>query len=321
MAFWRRGERIARAADAWVARLQFNATDADRKEFEAWRSADPRHEAAFKRSQGLWAATGSATRTSYAPSFVLASPARTVTGSRLAIASIVAVIAAGSGALLIEHARPDTIGREAQVASGAAPRTVRLADGSAVELGPDSEVATHFDGATRGIVLVNGTARFRVAHDAAHPFVVTAGDRTVTARGTVFDVALRPEGLVVTMVEGVVDVGRKQGSGPHLSAPIRLRRGDRLVSARGHDMVTAVIQPPTSRNYPSTPIADVLRDAEGTATKPIRLQDATMGSIPIEGRFDLSNTRTLAQQLAAALSLDVREERSAFILSRPRPIK
>ena len=321
MAFWRRGERIARTADAWVARLQGNATDADRLEFEAWRSADPRHEAAFQRSRAVWTATGSATRTRNAPSSVLATPTRTVTGPRLAIASIVAVIAAGSGALLIEHARPDTIGREAQVESGAAPRNVRLADGSAVELGPDSEVATHFDGATRGIVLVNGAARFRVAHDAAHPFVVTAGDRTVTARGTVFEVALRPEGLVVTMVEGVVDVGHKQGSGPHLPAPIRLRRGDRLVSARGLDTVTAVVQPPASRDYPSTPIADVLRDAEGAATKPIRLQDATMGGIPVQGRFDLSNTRALAQQLAAALGLDVREERSAFVLSRPQPVK
>ena len=58
----------------------------------------------------------------------------------------------------------------------------------------------------RGVTLVSGEAWFDVAKDRTRPFVVAAGDHTVTAVGTSFDVRLEPAGLRVAVVEGRVAV-------------------------------------------------------------------------------------------------------------------
>ncbi|HLZ78584.1 MAG TPA: FecR domain-containing protein [Sphingomonas sp.] len=314
MLFKSRAERIAQQADAWVVRLGGTLTAQESAEFQAWRRADPRHETALQRAQHVWGASEGMPRAYQAP----AQRSRSLQ-PRLAFASFAAVLAVVGGTILLKHSLSPVVPASTEMASGSAARTVRLVDGSEVRLAADSAIRTHFDGTLRGVLLERGEARFNVAHDPAHPFVVTAGNRHVTAVGTVFDVALQPSGMSVTMIQGVVEVARAHAQSESIR-PIRLTKGQRLVVSGERQTVTAVAASPiarsdTARDYDATPLSQVLQDANASAAKPILLADVSLGARKVEGRFDLSDTPALAQQLAAALGLRLIEQPGRYVLS------
>ncbi|MED5380542.1 MAG: FecR domain-containing protein, partial [Pseudomonadota bacterium] len=60
-------------------------------------------------------------------------------------------------------------------------------DGSKLHLNTNSVVTVDFSSTARNIVLLKGEAHFEVAHDTSRPFSVTAGNNTVTAVGTAFN--------------------------------------------------------------------------------------------------------------------------------------
>lgn len=313
MVFNSRAERIVQQADEWVVRLAGTLTPQESAELQAWRRADPRHEAAFQRVQHLWGASDGMPRPYQAPQ------RSRMLQPRIAFASLAAVVAIAGGTIMLKY-RPSPVASASQeMASGSVARAVRLSDGSELRLAAYSAIRTHFDGKIRGVLLERGEARFDVAHDRTQPFVVTAGDRHVTAVGTIFDVALQPSGLSVTMIQGVVEVERARA--PSASAsPIRLSKGQRLVVSGERQSVTTVAagstaQPDTLRDYDAAPLSQVLQDANAGAVKPILLADASLGARKVEGRFDLSDTPALGQQIAAALGLRLIEQPGHYILS------
>jgi transmembrane sensor len=82
-----------------------------------------------------------------------------------------------------------------------------LEDQSAIELNTDSEVRIALSPQLRKIELVRGEASFEVAHDAARPFIVLAGNTAVRAVGTKFDVHRLDNSVEVTVDEGKVVIG------------------------------------------------------------------------------------------------------------------
>jgi transmembrane sensor len=85
-------------------------------------------------------------------------------------------------------------------------RSVTLDDGSLVTLNTTSAIEVAFDKAGRRVTLVAGEALFHVAHETARPFDVTAGDVTVRAVGTQFNVDRHSPSTRVMVVEGNVEV-------------------------------------------------------------------------------------------------------------------
>jgi transmembrane sensor len=102
-------------------------------------------------------------------------------------------------------------------------RTLRLSDGSSVELNSRSRIAVRFYETQRVIELTSGQALFQVAKDPKRPFLVSSDAIRVRAIGTRFDVNRRKDGTVVTVVEGrvaVADEGREsEGSLPEVASP------------------------------------------------------------------------------------------------------
>ncbi|PZR36647.1 FecR domain-containing protein [Caulobacter segnis] len=90
--------------------------------------------------------------------------------------------------------------------------TVRLEDGSAVELNTDTTLRVRFSRGARRLELVKGQAFFDVAHDTARPFLVKAGQMEVRAVGTRFDVRHDGPGATVALAQGRVKV-RQQDAG------------------------------------------------------------------------------------------------------------
>lgn len=85
-------------------------------------------------------------------------------------------------------------------------RSIRLDDGSTLDLNSQSAVRVRFSEHERTIELVHGQALFRVAKDQSRPFVVATDNTHVRAVGTEFDVYRKSSGTVVTVLEGRVAV-------------------------------------------------------------------------------------------------------------------
>ncbi len=85
-------------------------------------------------------------------------------------------------------------------------RTIKLEDGSSVELNSRSRIRVRFSKAQRDVELLEGQVLFQVAKNPTRPFVVHSDAVRVRAVGTQFDVNRKAVGTTVTVVEGRVAV-------------------------------------------------------------------------------------------------------------------
>lgn len=191
---------IARLQEAscWVQDLSEPHDQALVDRWTAWCAADPRNIRAFESMQDVWDGfSGAAPVVSPTPRADGRLSRRTAWMS-LAAGVLVAVgIAAWIGGSLSQREFHTSPGEQ---------RSETLADGSRLDLAPDSKVVVHFAPFRREVWLERGQAFFAVSHSMLRPFVVRADDLTVTAMGTAFDVRTSPGGTVVTVSEGSVDV-------------------------------------------------------------------------------------------------------------------
>jgi transmembrane sensor len=85
-------------------------------------------------------------------------------------------------------------------------REVALADGSVVQVDPETRLRVAYEANIRSVFLQRGRALFHVAKNAHRPFVVKVDDTTVRAVGTAFAVEQGQDSVVVTVAEGKVAV-------------------------------------------------------------------------------------------------------------------
>lgn len=84
-------------------------------------------------------------------------------------------------------------------------KSLTLPDGSVIHLNTNSLVNIDFTSEQRNLTLVRGEALFEVAHDEGRPFIVKAGNNSVTAIGTAFNVQMMEHGeLELLVTEGKV---------------------------------------------------------------------------------------------------------------------
>jgi transmembrane sensor len=162
-----------------------------------------------------------------------APPVRTHRSQRYLLAASLASAIIGASALLwFEHERG------LYTTDIAEQRTVRLGDGSTVELNAHSKLRVTLGKHERDVELIAGQALFRVAKDPSRPFIVHSGETDVLAVGTQFDVNKHRSGTTVTVVEGRVAVfaamQSSTGGGPESTsrAPGEARSSRSVTSAR-----------------------------------------------------------------------------------------
>jgi len=209
---------IMAEATRWFVALHDDPFDKDeRPAFEAWRDADPRHEAAYIRLQYLWGASG------HLPSLIRVSPVvdRRAVLRRFAGAGAAAVLVAGAGKLFLDSHPFATHRTRAGERS-----TVILVDGSRIELSTATTVATDLSAGLRRIRLLEGEAWFEVEPDRRRPFVVEASGGSITALGTSFAVAVARDGAEVSVTEHAVQV-QAYGRKVRVSEGERVRYGPR----------------------------------------------------------------------------------------------
>lgn len=222
--------RLEDEALDWVIRLG-NPRFADWDALTAWLALSPDHARAFNALQLAEAdAVDDVAREIAAP------PAEAVNDNAIddglarrylpmGIAAGVALLV-GIGLWLGRGGEDTRPWQEYRTAAGAR-RDLRLADGTRLALNGDTVV--RLDPGGRGAALVSGEALFVVRHDAARPFVVTAGGTTITDLGTRFDVVSEPGRLTVSVAEGSVAVA---GSGSEADLVLTAGQGVELAGTR-----------------------------------------------------------------------------------------
>ena len=108
----------------------------------------------------------------------------------------------GTAALLLSSGRAGVIQTER-----GERREVALADGSVVQVDPETRLRVKYEEHVRRVYLEHGRAFFHVAKNAERPFLVESNDTAVRAVGTAFAVEQRDNAtILVTVAEGKVAI-------------------------------------------------------------------------------------------------------------------
>jgi transmembrane sensor len=307
-------DQLLGEASLWFARMRGPDADSYRPDFDAWLARGAAHLGAYNRAAEIFSLgkfLGESDETIDAPE---QAPRHRPLPVRLFLAggALVAVLALVFGA-----ATPDLVapggGSDVATTRNGAPaepvllstgpasgRTFRLADGTRVTLERDTRLIVAYDTGTRSLRIAQGRSRFDVAHE-ARPFVVHAGRGSVTAHGTVFDVAIDHRQVTVRLLRGAIDVAL-----PADRQPVRrLRPGQevRFTMDKGTDVTPASgVQPamraPDVGEFEGVTVSELLADANRRGGRPIVLADPALGAVRISGRFSLADPVTLAERLA-----------------------
>jgi transmembrane sensor len=207
-------------------------------------------------------------------------------------------------------------------------RSVTLNDGSTIALGADTQIEVALSDKERNVELTKGEALFMVAKDATRPFKVHAGDATIVAVGTAFNVERDSDRAVVSVTEGRVVVEPATYFLPvsvlHEFKP--KLRSVRLVAGQQTTAGSAGIEEPTKMEDPATgwqvghlafrlqPLRYVLEDVNRYVRKPIVLESDDVGALVITGTVERENIPGWIKSLERAFDLQVTEDADRIVL-------
>lgn len=204
-----RQDDISAQAAAWVGRVYSgNASQEDEMMLDAWLQADERHAAEYFRMLEVWDEVGIAEFEALTQDPVEQAPPSPLRGRMHQFVAVAALLlVAVMGAWMLAPAREDlNPGVGVYATAVGETRELALADGSTVTLNTGSKLFLEFNDTMRRAILDSGEAFFDVESDPDRPFVVTAGEQSVTVLGTRFNVQRRGGRLTVAVVEGAVAV-------------------------------------------------------------------------------------------------------------------
>lgn len=328
-------DEATEAAALWCIQLsEGELSESEWAEFETW-LASPGHADLFQQATAVWQASGAvgdwpqviALRTKALTQFRrtnqrrwLPAPPRRWTR-----------IAGHAAALLLAIALPLFwyLNRPSEYETGIGERQVAvLDDGSRVSLDAATIMNVRIKDEARQVELVGGRAKFDVAKDPLRPFTVAAGDKLVVAVGTSFSVELIDGKVRVILYEGQVEVrDRSDTASSAAAAPQRLmmRPGSELVDSVGSAKPAEIIRPDLTQslsweqgliNFDGEPLASAVERMNRYSVKQIRISDAALGEIPVDGMFKAGDVDAFVEGIAALHPLRPKNAGGEIILER-----
>jgi len=329
---------IEETAADWIVRRDAGLTDAEERDFKAWRNADPRHAAALVWQEKTWGALDRPRQAGLADAMLqrFSSSAARRRRRRLSAAAGVLAFIVFAGVLWRQSPRDGSaITSTTSVPASVAvvmPEKRTLPDGSAVELRAGAEIAVDFKGTLRRVELRRGEAHFQVAKNPARPFVVVAGRVEVRAVGTAFAVEFAARDVGVFVTEGKVSVAvpkaadaatgaRAEAEPVFLTARQRVTIPATTVESFSLAPVLSVADAEAAERlawrgarleFTETPLATAIAMMNQHAGSPSKtrlvVEDAELGQRPITGLFRADNSEAFVRLLEA--SFGVKGERT-----------
>jgi transmembrane sensor len=275
-------ERIQEEAALWFARLRGDeVSDYEHADFAAWLSADARHRSEYDAFQRMWDASAELRPTKPRRRQVL----RTLSG----LAGI---------ALISGWVTQGWLDGQMATDSGEL-RHVTLADGSILDVAPETRLWVKFDTERRRIELDKGRIVVAVASDRLRPFEVATDAGVIRDIGTHFEVDVDEVRTRVSVAEGMVEIDLPSSNTP----PQRVGAGEmtefnarNISNARPVD-TTALAWATGQLLFDAAPLAEVVEELNRYRKTPIRLSDPSLESIRISGVFLIDDENMALQAL------------------------
>ena len=305
-------ERRRAEAAQWFARLKtLPVSHGTLRDFFAWRQQKSNADA-FVEAERFWNETERVGDRPAIMRAIAAAEGRKVIPRRRraffvvpAFAMLVAAIAVGS--MLVLQGRTILQTEKGEV------RAVALDDGSRVHLDTETRIKLRYRADSRQLTLQHGEALFRVAHDVSRPFIVTAGDVTVTATGTQFDVSCFDDNISVTLMQGQVVVRAPDGVSVTLSPGQQWLWPQRGQPIRTVNTGNVVAWTQGRVVFDDTALADAIATVNRYGGKPIALDDPVMASERISGTFEAGDSQSFVAAVTAFLPLRQHDDASGRI--------
>jgi transmembrane sensor len=350
---------IQLAAAEWIVRLQQSALSLDEvSAWQQWMRSDEKHAAVFKRMEELWhkfdaievpphPSSGAVSSDAYDASVPVGewlrcdeaaskmSHARRRYRKRAFVAAAcaaLACVAVTTGALYRGGMRQTELARQRIETAVGENRSITLADGSSVALGGHTRLSFSLRAYVREIVLEEGEAFFAVAKDPSRPFQVHAGNATVTAVGTEFDVRRSDDRVTVAVLEGRVMV---QPMAPLMpvswlpaSRPVghaaALAAGERTtINRNGVESTSALTNAQSAIEWQEGQLAfegeslrNVVQDVNRYSSKPVVIADEKTATLRITGTISNSNVLGWVKSLQPAFGVRAEIEPNRIVLRK-----
>ncbi len=314
---------IEETAADWFGRRQFwNWAEEDQADLDAWLNENLANKVAYWRLVATWQRTErlNALRQPLQTQPSVPAPQRGLRFAKILVggAVTVAVIVAAGGSLLLTK---DT-GQIYSTDIGEA-QTLRLKDGSQIELNTDTRIRTAVDGNSRTIVLEKGEAFFQIRHDFLRPFTVMAAGHRITDLGTKFLVRDDIGRVEVALVEGKARVDAAI-AGPALHSAL-LTPGDIAIASINSLKVTRP-SPQAIVNTMAWRTGNLIFDDEtlGTAAAEFNrynhtklvIGDPAVAKIRVAGKFPTDGVERFAEVVQHVFGLHVQSKRDAMVITR-----
>jgi transmembrane sensor len=327
--------RLETASD-WLLRIQDGSLDSEElAQWLQWYDADPANREAFEKIQATFESIHGLPkeeRSEWARRFdELHQPRLLILPSwfsrRMWAPAFTMALALMVGVVIWQLREKRTIETSAFKTERAAHRDISLPDGSRIRLGAKSQLFVNFTSQTRYLVLEGGEAFFDVAKDSDRPFLVQAGEVTIRAVGTEFNVRRVMDQTIVAVTEGAVDVLRpRQTATPHPSKAIHLVAGEQ-VSIGPLEPVAAVerIEPKAVNGWQEgrlefthEPLGMVIDTINRYSHRDVVITDTAINELRFTGTVSREHIDEWLLALPEVFPVDVRRVGKETVLISPR---
>lgn len=204
-------------------------------------------------------------------------------------------------------------------------REVVLADGSLVQIDPESRLRVRFEEHARRVVLDSGRALFHVAKNLDRPFLVEADATTVRAVGTAFGVERRAQGVIVTVSEGKVAIESRgavatrapqrmpvavESAEPRIfltaNEQVAVSSGGSAAPIRKVDSARALAWAEGRLNFENASIREVVAQFNRYNSIQLHVEDEELARRPISGVFNAANPESFIAFIEATTSVRVK---------------
>ncbi|MEQ1580465.1 MAG: FecR domain-containing protein [Steroidobacteraceae bacterium] len=216
-------------------------------------------------------------------------------------------------------------------------RIVELEDHSRIALDAGTTLQVRFTRDSRIVELAQGQAQFMVAKDPRRPFRVHAGEHTITAVGTSFNVEYFDQRMAVAMVEGKVAVSigatAEQAEGSISRVPVVPQRattdlvaGEELrVDADGRtridrkaDIDAVIAWRQGKIILKDTPLGEAVRRLNRYSRLQVRIGDESLAALRVSGVFESGDTLAFVEALQSYLPVVVYRKGPDLLSLSPR---
>jgi len=201
-------------------------------------------------------------------------------------------------------------------------REVALADGSVVQMDPETTLRVKYRDEERRVYLDRGRALFRVAKNASRPFLVEARDTTVRAVGTAFGVEYEARDVIVTVAEGRVAIFRTTDSGRDGTAAAPLLVADQQITVRASaetepvravDSGKALAWAQGRLIFESTTVEEAVRQFNRYNRIQIRIADEQLARRPVSGVFSAADPESFVAFIRSVVPVKITRDDAADI--------